>query len=292
MNPVDPRRLAAVPRLFSEEIAFAGANRDKGHLRLLAEEVGGLDWEVGGLRRVGVEQFMLEDWDAAKDSLEKVTELFPDDIEANALLGTVHQRRDDLAKPSLLRILIFTGHRIDAPGREIPRFPQNKADLARQWIHDAVAAEKGAAGDAPLLGISGGACGGDILFHEVCAELGVDTQMYLAIPAEDYIAASVAEGGAAWVHRFNDLQATTDPQVLAASRDLPKWLRTKKNYGVWQRSNLWLLHTAFALGGRVSLIALWNHQSGDGAGGTEDLVGRMNERGARVIVLQASKLLE
>ena len=63
------------------------------------------------------------------------------------------------------------------------------------------------------------------------------------------------------MRRFNDLQATTDPQLLDEETDLPTWLRGREGYSIWQRSNLWMLHTAFALGDRVTLMALWNRGS-------------------------------
>ncbi len=515
LTPVDPKRMLVVPQGFSEEVGHAAVNGDQGRLRLLAAEAAGFSWEVGGLRRVGSAQYGLRDWDAAKESLESVTKLFPNDVEANTLLGTVYQRLGDLARSSQAidrvlgsaeptpferaearalqarntktswegdwsslpdveargvaalrsghldacttgyehafaedrnhfysgvnalamlqvtialaeahpgvwaervdvddededddaagralrrlvrradelaaavklsiasgierlqreqsdelvwakvseadlkfltstkekrvaqayrealagakdfvgaaarkqvalygelglfesntreildlipepkqsvqqgrRVVLFTGHRVDAAERAEPRFPPDKEDMAREWIRAAVAAEQERAGGAPLLGIAGGASGGDILFHEVCAELGIESRMFLALPQPDFIAASVADGGPDWVRRFNDLQPTTKPELLHDGDDLPPWLRSKQDYNIWQRSNLWMLHTAFALGERVVLIALWNRAPGDGAGGTQDMTERAQERGARVEILEALKLVE
>lgn len=36
------------------------------------------------------------------------------------------------------------------------------------------------------LGLAGGACGSDILFHEVCQSLGVPTLLFLALPEAEY----------------------------------------------------------------------------------------------------------
>jgi hypothetical protein len=58
-------------------------------------------------------------------------------------------------------------------------------------------------------------------------------------------------------------------RVLAESEELPRWLREKPNYSIWQRDNLWMLYNALAAGGdNVTLIALWNGEAGDGSGGT------------------------
>ena len=80
-------------------------------------------------------------------------------------------------------------------------------------------------------------------------------------------------------------------RVLATSKDLPGWLAEKKDYNIWQRNNLWMLHNALAEGGEnVTLIALWNGQKGDGPGGTGDLVERAKERRARTVILDTQEL--
>jgi hypothetical protein len=189
-------------------------------------------------------------------------------------------------------VLLFTGHRIDAPDRKTPRFPAAKEKHARAMIFEAVKNEKAKA-KGPVFGIAGGACGGDILFHEICEALEIPSQMYLVLPKNDYIKVSVAEGGPDWVERFNRLYDKMKPKILSDSDRLPRWLRTKKDYNIWQRSNLWMLHNAlFISQDHLSLIALWNGATGDGPGGTEDMVERAKDRGATFIHLDARKLLE
>jgi len=189
-------------------------------------------------------------------------------------------------------VLLFTGHRVDAPDRKTPRFPAAKEKHARAMIFEAVRNEKAKA-KGPVFGIAGGACGGDILFHEICEALEIPSQMYLVLPKNDYIKVSVADGGPDWVERFNRLYDKMKPKILSDSDRLPRWLRTKKDYNIWQRSNLWMLHNAlFISQDHLSLIALWNGATGDGPGGTEDMVERAKDRGATFIHLDARKLLE
>jgi len=190
------------------------------------------------------------------------------------------------------RVLLFTGHRIDAPDRKAPRFPAAKEKHARAMIFEAVRTEKAKA-KGPVFGIAGGACGGDILFHEICEALEIPSQMYLVLPKNDYIRVSVADGGPDWVERFNRLYDKMKPKILSDSDRLPRWLRTKKDYNIWQRSNLWMFHNAlFISQDHLSLIALWNGATGDGPGGTEDMVDRAKDRGATFIHLDARKLVE
>lgn len=189
------------------------------------------------------------------------------------------------------RVLLFTGHMIDKPDRPEPRFPAAKEDVARQAIREAIEQERAI---APIAyGIAGGASGGDILFHEVCAELGIPTRLYLALPREEYIVASVKSAGPQWVERFNQLlNKHPEMRVLSETEDLPSWLVEREDeYNIWQRNSLWLLHNALAEQDlSVTLIALWNGKTGDGPGGTADLVDQAGQRGAKVVILDTKEL--
>jgi hypothetical protein len=205
------------------------------------------------------------------------------------------------------RVLLFTGHRIDAPGRETPRFPRTpEAEAkARAMIREAVEAEladaRGRAGEAaaaPVKGLAGAASGGDVLFHEVCRDLGIPTEVYLALPRDRYVEKSVADSGPEWVRRFDRLHEELPVRVLGDETELPRWLRgaaKAADYSVWQRSNLWMLETALEAApdaGRLTLIALWDGQAGDGPGGTAHMIESARARGARTIRLPAGELLE
>ena len=218
---------------------------------------------------------------------------------AEALKFTGRPKPEGGGAKSRQRVLIFTGHMIDAPGREKPRFPADKEGVARQEIKKAVEAEM-AAGDGVSFGIAGGASGGDILFQEVCRELGVPTQLYLALQSPLYVNASVRKAGGDWVERFRQLHARLEEEgkvrVLSElseepadeAEHLPAWLRSKKDYNIWQRNNLWMLHNALAAGGDdcVTLIALWDQEpTGDGPGGTSDLVAKAERRGAKTVII-------
>ena len=189
------------------------------------------------------------------------------------------------------RVLLFTGHMIDAPGRAEPRFPPDKVDVAKQKIAEAVAAEKAIAGGIAY-GIAGAASGGDILFHQVCEAMNILTRIFLVVPRELYIRESVAPAGPQWIEEFNRLLKARPVRVLCDSKELPRWLQDKPDYNIWQRNNLWNLHNALAAAGgeNVTLIALWNGATGDGAGGTADMVQKAQERGAKTIVLDTKKI--
>lgn len=188
-------------------------------------------------------------------------------------------------------VLLFTGHRIDSPAREKPRFPASKEDAARGAIKGVVEKELARAEGAKVIGIAGGASGGDILFHEVCAELKVPTHLYLAMSRDDYVKESVREGGSQWVDRFDELYRHLPRRELGKSKELPRWLQSKPSYTIWQRNNLWMLYNAMARGSSyLTLIALWDGEAGDGPGGTKDMVSKADERGAKTIILNTNEI--
>ena len=186
-------------------------------------------------------------------------------------------------------IVIFAGHRVDAPDRETPRFPASQEDAARAAIKERLEAEVAASGPIDH-GISGAASGGDILFHEVCHELGIPTEVYLAMPQADYVRESVADSGPGWVDRFHAICDRVTPFVLTNDGEVPKWVG-RDDYSIWQRNNLWVLHNALAIGGdRSMLLALWNGEPGDNVGGTEDLVARTQAIGAKVVHIDTNEI--
>lgn len=187
--------------------------------------------------------------------------------------------------PPRERVIVATGHRVDAPDRPPPaRFPNTPACIARAraWLRDAIETEK-AATAGPICGIAGAASGTDLLFHEVCSELRIPTKVVLPIPTKDYCRESVADSGAEWVEKFNMLVAANRPIVLSDSNELPPWAQEIGDYGVFQRGNIWMIEDALLRpNAEATLLALWNGTAGDGPGGTADMITLAKSRGAKV----------
>jgi Tetratricopeptide Repeats-Sensor len=209
-----------------------------------------------------------------------------------AALEALGAAREDPEPPVRSRIVVFAGHRIDAPDREQPRFPAASEDRAAGMIRAALEGELALAGDRPIEGIAGGASGGDILFHELAGELGVHTSLLLALPRDRFAAESVVDAGPDWMERFRALCETLDTKVLAETAELPDWLARRDGYTIWERNNLWMLHNALSRSDAdVTLIVLWDGKGGDGPGGTADMVRLAESRGVRVVRLDAARLL-
>ena len=109
--------------------------------------------------------------DAARRNLLLFRELGLLSANVEAALKEMNQAAPE--KPAALpaRVVLFTGHMLDAPGRakeqgSFSRTPEAEA-AARKMIEKAVKEEMNEEGGVSF-GIAGGACGSDILFHEVC----------------------------------------------------------------------------------------------------------------------------
>jgi hypothetical protein len=215
--------------------------------------------------------------------------LFADAVQAS--LDALGAAPEEPAAPPRRRIVVFSGHRIDAPGRPEPRFPPASEAVAAEMIRAAVADEKARAEDRPIEGLSGGASGGDILFHEACAELGIPTSLLLALPRDQFAVESVQDAGPDWMERYRTLCEALAVKVLADSTELPRWLAARDGYSVWERNNRWLLHNALSRSDTdITLIVLWDGKGGDGPGGTHDMVRLAESRGVRIVRLDATKL--
>jgi hypothetical protein len=151
-----------------------------------------------------------------------------------------------------------------------------------------------AAPDGVSLGIAGGACGGDILFHEDCAALGIPTRLYLALPPDRFQVESVQQGGPRWVERFRALVRAIAARVLQDDKALPRWLADKPDYDIWRRNNLWMMFNALAIYPRhLTLIALYNRERESDGPAAPRISSQTAQRwGFKTIELDARKLLE
>lgn len=193
--------------------------------------------------------------------------------------------------------LVFSGHMIDAPDRPQPRFPASREDAAaariRQAIADIVATAANRQEQERVVGMAGVADGGDLLFHEACHQLGVETQVLLPFPERVYRATAITRQAARWADRYYAaLRNASKVLTLSRTDTLPGWLLARPNYSTWQRNNQWIVHHAWATAtcDRVTVLALWNGEAGDGPGGAADMVATAQARGAEVVSLDTVTL--
>ena len=187
--------------------------------------------------------------------------------------------------------ILFTGHMMDSPDRQDARFPPKKEAAVKAAITERLLGMVRKQTGKTIMGIAGGACGGDILFHEVCAEAGIPTELYLALPRSAFLAESVSFAGNDWVERFDALYNKLPRHVLAQTKTLPRWLARHTDYDFWERNNLWMLQNALVNGGQhISLMALWNGKSGDGPGGTRHMVEETRKQGGKTEIIDINQI--
>ena len=160
------------------------------------------------------------------------------------------------------RVIVFSGHIVDAVDRPDERFPARVVPQAAQRIDAAMDAIKAGTDD---LAITQGSAGGDILFIESCLARHVPVQLILPVPEEEFVERSIAQmtDGDDWKRRYLATRACI-PAVPAVMPRAPG--------NVFERCNRWMLATANASGASsVELLCLWNGAPGD-AGGTAHMV--------------------
>ncbi|HZG24016.1 MAG TPA: tetratricopeptide repeat-containing protein, partial [Chitinophagaceae bacterium] len=244
---------------------------------------------VGALFQQVVQHANDLNYDSAKRQLQLYEQLnvVPENVKA-ALAAFSATKADE--SDTKKHYILFTGHMLDQPGRPIPRFPAAMEATAKTAIREAIQREKEKI-ETDIVGMAGGASGGDILFHEACAELGIRTELFLALPREQFVVESVQKAGAEWIERFDRLYKKLPRRGLAQTKELPNWLQKKPGYSIWERNNLWMLQSALVAGGmQMTLIALWDGEQGDGPGGTRHMLAQAMERGAKTIVIDSGKL--
>jgi len=181
------------------------------------------------------------------------------------------------------KVVLFSGHMIDAPGREQPRFPPDKEPVAAKAI-------AGALTDldiGPLdLCICGGACGGDLLFAEAALKRGARLELYLPFEEPAFLEKSVDFADKDWRARF--LAAKARAELHVAPRELGP---PREGEDPYERNNRRMLDAAMRFGAeRLNFVALWNGEGGDGPGGTRHMMEEVRNRGGRTLWLDTTKL--
>jgi tetratricopeptide (TPR) repeat protein len=172
------------------------------------------------------------------------------------------------ASPS---IVMVAGHRVDEPGCSETRFPESAAPAVRARLREGF--QRLSQGPAGIRVLASAAPGTDIICHELCRELGVNSTICLPMPVEGY-AKEAFKDQDMWRSRFLALVAGGANRLqLSDTPGLPRWLRGT-NTDEWERGNRWVLQMALSFAApTVSLVAVWDGTAiGDSKGGTAHMV--------------------
>lgn len=182
---------------------------------------------------------------------------------------------EQLGEPSALlanwfplpSVVVFTGHRLDAPRDDgtRPRFDPRSIDRVsrelEQLLHDCGAA----------VGYAGAASGGDLIFLKALRNRGGDCHLVLPLPPEVFVAASVDDGGEHdWRADFKTaLEFAAKTVVVSDFGGAAEPLHYE--YANHVMTGLAILH-AQALGAELIPVAVWDERPSLRRGGTGTLV--------------------
>jgi class 3 adenylate cyclase len=179
-----------------------------------------------------------------------------------------------IAGPSIVH---YCGHRI-APSDARGRFPATAESLVAARI--AAEVER----DRPGFGFGSLASGSDILFAEALLAVGAELHVVLPFAADEFVKFSVADGGPAWVERFQRCLAAAT-SVSYATDDAFLGDDVLFRYASELAMGLALLRGRF-LDAPVRQIAIWDGEPAHGNAGTAVDVATW-ERGGRSQVVIA-----
>lgn len=164
-------------------------------------------------------------------------------------------------------VVIASGHMIDTPDRPRPRFTPGEvsrvaAAIGRTFDDWGV--------DASTTLVCGGARGADILAAEAALDRGASVIVCLPLPMEEFIEASVElPGDRTWVDRFHAVLERSD---VRPPHDFGRRAGTD---GVFALNNSRMIELANAMAsGAPHVLGVWDGRSGDGPGGTADVMRR------------------
>jgi len=223
---------------------------------------------VARLYRDSVSESHLFAWDAAKGQMKLFDSLGFRPNLADAVIAAVEAHLCRPAAKEDYEMVIFSGHLIDEPGRPEPRFPPDRIDKARQLIKDRLLSLQKEGRKLRVL--ASAAPGSDIICHEVCGEINVDSTLCLPMPRNVYASQVFTDGFDAWRTRYFNLLEKRPVLELSDRAGLPNWLSTKAGVDAWERGNEWVLRMALSSSAKkIMLLALWNqHEEPGRAGGT------------------------
>ncbi|HEY1270955.1 MAG TPA: adenylate/guanylate cyclase domain-containing protein, partial [Terriglobales bacterium] len=155
-----------------------------------------------------------------------------------------------------------SGHLLDAPSRNPPRFPSSAVPQVEAGIRNALAG-------VPGLCYSSAACGADILLLEENARHGGENYIVLPFPAEEFIRTSVAGREGDWEARFRTLLENA-AKVYVLSNAHSVFTQIEYEFTNAVLFGLALLK-ARELDSRLRGVAVWDGLPGE-PGGTGDAV--------------------
>jgi class 3 adenylate cyclase len=178
-------------------------------------------------------------------------------------------------------VVVFAGHMVDLPGRQVLRFPPELEPKVNAAIQEQL--DKLDAG----FGYSGAACGSDILFCEAMLERGGEIHIVLPFEKERFIETSV-DRAPGWRTRFQRIFERAADVVVASGHQIDGdgilyEYANRISYGL-ARSRAEQLETGFAP------LAVWDGEPDGSAGGTASVIKLWRAAGAEIEIIDLAAI--
>ena len=206
--------------------------------------------------------------------------------EVGVALDVIEREINRLKPPWQPRLtILFSGHMVDKPDRENPRFPDSKSGL----VSGAILSKLNDLGATETdLAICSAACGGDLLFAELCLARGMAMHLYLAMDEPEFLERSVNFAGEEWKNRYFRVKDHPKSTLFILTEELGPG---EANANPFARNNMRMLYNALALGtDKIRFIALWDGQKADGTGGTQHMIETVKKHLGQVWVLDTQQI--
>lgn len=153
------------------------------------------------------------------------------------------------------RALIFTGYMVDYPRKDKKVFPADKETEIRQEIRKKLDKFKPGPDDRAF--IAGLSAGSEIIFAELCTEMGLKVKAYLPMADSSYVREFISPAGEAWVDRFYKIR---NHPLVSEINQQEALGAPKEGDNLYERNNRWVLYSALGRGGigKARLIAVAN----------------------------------
>jgi tetratricopeptide (TPR) repeat protein len=201
-------------------------------------------------------------------------------------------KKSSKAKQPVGRAFLFSGYMVDHPGKEKKNLPADNENEIRNDIRKTLTKYKPTPNDRAFL--AGLSAGSEIIFAEVCVELGLNVKAYLPVSDSAYIREFVSPAGEAWVDRFYKLR---NNPLVDGIHQIEHLGAPQSDDNLHERNNRWALYSALGRGGirNVRLIAVWNETGGitkdQDSHITRHMIDLMREMGGVVEMISPSKYI-
>ncbi|NOH02223.1 MAG: DUF4071 domain-containing protein [Chloroflexi bacterium] len=164
-------------------------------------------------------------------------------------------KKSHKAKKDGGRALLFTGYMVDYPRKSKKVFPAEKESEIRQEIRKKLDKFKPGPDDRAFL--AGLSAGSEIIFAELCTEMGLKVKAYLPMPDSSYVKEFISPAGETWVDRFYKIR---NHPLVSEINQQEALGDPKEGDNPYERNNRWALYSALGRGGigKVRLIAVAN----------------------------------